>query len=122
MIATSDFHGVPPTPLTRATTGTVTTSGSGGEVGVGVRVGVFVLVLVRVAVGVLVGELTLLDAHDIQTQRIIEEKEKKTEIDMAVMEDDYRKIMKELGFNLLILPIGQRLDNLVGKLLLHGLR
>ncbi|MFC1551004.1 ABC transporter permease [Candidatus Latescibacterota bacterium] len=69
------------------------------------------LLSVIVAVGVLVGELTLLDAHDIQTQRIVEEKEKKTEKDMALMEDDYRKIMKELGFNLLILPKGQRLDN-----------
>jgi putative ABC transport system permease protein len=69
------------------------------------------LLSVIVAVGVLVGELTLLDAHDIQTQRIVEEKVKKAEKDMAIMEDDYRKIMKELGFNLLILPVGQRLDN-----------
>ena len=27
------------------------------------------------------------------------------------MEDEYRKMMKELGYNLLILPRGQRLDN-----------
>ncbi len=69
------------------------------------------LLSVVVAVGVLVGELTVLDAHDIRTQQILAEKERKAERDMAVMEDDYRKIMKELGFNLLILPKGQRLDN-----------
>jgi len=66
---------------------------------------------VIVAVGVLVGELTLIDAHDLQTQLILAEKEKRTEEEMARLEDDYRKIMKELGFNLLILPKGQRLDN-----------
>jgi hypothetical protein len=30
---------------------------------------------------------------------------------MARMEDEYRKMMKELGYNLLILPKGQQLDN-----------
>ena len=69
------------------------------------------LVSVIVAVGVLVGELTLLDTHDLQTQQILAEKEKKTKEEMNRLEDDYRKIMKELGFNLLILPKGQRLDN-----------
>ena len=69
------------------------------------------LVSVIVAVGVLVGELTRLDTHDLQTQQILAEKEKKTKEEMNRLEDDYRKIMKELGFNLLILPKGQRLDN-----------
>lgn len=69
------------------------------------------IVAVIVAVGVLVGELTLLDTHDLQTQQILAEKEKKTEEEMILLEDDYRKIMKELGFNLLILPKDQRLDN-----------
>ena len=69
------------------------------------------LVSVIVAVGVFVAELTLLKAHDLRTSDILAEKQRKTEKDMILMEDDYRKIMKELGFNLLILPKGQRLDN-----------
>jgi putative ABC transport system permease protein len=66
---------------------------------------------VMVAVGVLVTELTLIDAHDEKTRRILAEKEARTAEEMAVMEDDYRKIMKMLGFNLLILPKEQRLDD-----------
>ena len=69
------------------------------------------LVAVIVAVGVLTAQLTLLDAHDIQTSNIIAKKELELTEEMVRMEDDYRKIMKELGFNLLILPKGQRLDN-----------
>lgn len=69
------------------------------------------LVSVIVAVGVFVAELTLLDAHDLLTRRILTEKEKKLTEEMNLMEDDYRKIMKELGFNLLILPKDQRLEN-----------
>ena len=69
------------------------------------------LVSVVVAVGVLVAELTLLEAHDLRTRNILTEKQKKLEEEMTIMEDDYRKIMKELGFNLVILPEDQRLDN-----------
>ncbi len=64
---------------------------------------------VLVAVGVLVAQLTLLDAHDLRTRQILEAKQTATEAEMARLEDDYRKIMKKLGFNLLILPEGQRL-------------
>lgn len=66
---------------------------------------------VIVAAGVLVAELTLLDAHDERTRQILVEKEARTAEEMARMEDDYRKIMKKLGFNLLILPAGQSLEN-----------
>ena len=69
------------------------------------------LISIIAAVGVLVAELTLLDAHDLQTRRILAEKEQKTREEMRRMEDDYRIIMKNMGFNLLILPKGQRLDN-----------
>ena len=69
------------------------------------------LVSVIIAVGVFVAELTLLNAHDLLTRHIIAEKEKKVVEEMNLMEDDYRKIMKELGFNLLILPEDQRLEN-----------
>ncbi|HUU29024.1 MAG TPA: FtsX-like permease family protein [archaeon] len=63
------------------------------------------------AVGVLVAELTLFKSHDEQTKAILAEKEARTAEEMAVMEDDYRKIMLKLGFNLLILPKEQRLED-----------
>ena len=66
---------------------------------------------VVVAAGVLVAELTLLDAHDERTHQIMAEKEANTAEEMARMEDDYRKIMKKMGFNLLVLPAGQSLES-----------
>lgn len=65
---------------------------------------------VIVAVGVLVGQVTLLSVHDVQTRRIVEEKEQLTREEMARLEDDYRIITKDMGFNLLILPATQSLD------------
>ncbi len=70
------------------------------------------VVSVLVAVGVLTSQLTLLDAHDLRTGQILAAKQADTEAEMARLEDDYRKIMKKLGFNLLILPQGQNLDDL----------
>ena len=69
------------------------------------------LLSVVVAVGIFVSLLTLLHAHDIQTERILSEKEKKIEKEMQQMENTYRKIMEEYGFNLIILPKGQNLDD-----------
>jgi len=71
-------------------------------------VGLFAVVI---AVGVFVAQITLLAANDVRTAAILADKEASLAEDMRVMEDDYRKIMKELGFNLLILPRGQKLDN-----------
>ncbi len=89
---------------------------------------------VLIAAGVLVAEYTLLRAHDLRTgdivaakqaeaeqliadfdrrtERIIARKEAETRRQMAAMQDDYRKIMKKLGFNILILPKGQNLGDL----------
>ncbi len=69
------------------------------------------LAAITAAAGVLVAEMTILEAHDIRTRAILAEKEEGIAEDMRRMEDEYRKIMKELGYNLLILPEGQRLDN-----------
>ena len=69
------------------------------------------LLSVVVAVGVLVSLLILLHTHDIQTERILAEKEKKIKKEMQQMENTYRKIMEEYGFNLIILPKGQNLDD-----------
>ena len=69
------------------------------------------VVAVVTAVGVLVAELTLLNSHDIRTQEILSAKEAQMQEEMVQMEDDYRKIMKILGFNLLILPEGQEISD-----------
>ncbi|NQS89359.1 FtsX-like permease family protein [Patescibacteria group bacterium] len=69
------------------------------------------LLSVIVAVGVFISLLTFLHAHDIQTERILSEKEKKIEKEMKKMEDDYRKIMLKLGLNMFILPEDQKLDD-----------
>ncbi len=65
------------------------------------------LVSVAVAAGSLVGALTLLRAHDIRTEEIVARKQAQTEEKMRELEDDYRKIMKKMGFNIAILPRGQ---------------
>ncbi|MFB3904506.1 MAG: ABC transporter permease [Acidobacteriota bacterium] len=69
------------------------------------------LVAVTLAVAVLVGSLTILRLHDLGTERIVARKEQETRQRMALLEDDYRKIMKNLGFNLLILPENQKLSD-----------
>ena len=64
---------------------------------------------VTVAAAVLVAALTLLNSHDRRTEALLAQKEQATAEQMALLQDDYRKIMKKLGFNLLILPEGQDL-------------
>jgi putative ABC transport system permease protein len=70
------------------------------------------LLSVVVAVGCLVGAMTLLRAHDLQTEQIITAKEAETAERMRKLEDDYRKITKNMGFNVLILPKDQNLSDL----------
>jgi putative ABC transport system permease protein len=65
---------------------------------------------VSVAVGVLVGQFTLLRAHDLSTEEFLTAKQAAADARLAKLEDDYRKYMKELGFNLLILPKDQALS------------
>jgi len=69
------------------------------------------VVAVVLAVAVLAGSMTILKLHDLRTERIVARKEQETRKRMAVLEDDYRKIMKNLGFNLLILPGNQKLSD-----------
>ena len=66
---------------------------------------------VMIAVGVLTAEFVLLKSHDLRTQQVLEEKQAQTKAEMEDMEDDYRKIMKKLGLNLVILPSDQKLGN-----------
>ncbi|MFH1068872.1 MAG: FtsX-like permease family protein [Candidatus Glassbacteria bacterium] len=68
------------------------------------------LLSVAAAAGVLVAVLTLLESHDRRTQQVLADKQARTEKEMAGLEDDYRQIMKKLGFNLLVLPTSQSLE------------
>lgn len=70
------------------------------------------LVSIVVAIGCLAGAVTLLRAHDIRSERILAERERETREEMARMEDDYRRIMRDLGHNVLILHEEQDLSRL----------
>jgi|GEM_PF-108539 len=92
------------------------------------------LAAMTVAVASLTGALTLLKAHELQTREIlaakqreteaaIDKKRKQVEVNVArhrkkvelagkKLNDTMRKITKNLGFNLLILPIDQDLNEL----------
>jgi len=76
---------------------------------------VLALLAIVIAASVLVSELTVLKAHDIQTDFILGEKEQRLEDEMDKMEDDYRKIALELGLNVLILPEGENPDDFYAK-------
>jgi putative ABC transport system permease protein len=70
------------------------------------------LLSVIIAIAVLISAATSLSIHDYETQKIIREKELETAQRMKDLENDFRVIMKKLGFNLLILPEGQNLADL----------
>lgn len=61
------------------------------------------VVSVFVAVGCLVAVLTLLRLHDVYTDELVAVKEAEMRAEMRRLEDDYRKITKNLGFNIVIL-------------------
>ncbi len=64
------------------------------------------------AVACLVAALAILQKHDARTEQVIAAKEAETRQEMAKLEDDYRKLMLKMGFNVLILPKGQNLSDL----------
>jgi len=70
------------------------------------------LLSVVVAIACLVGAVSLLQAHDIRTRQIIAAKEAQTKREMDKLEDEMRKAMKKMGFNVLILPRDQNLADL----------
>jgi len=73
------------------------------------------LLSVVFAVTSIIGAVTMLDIHDIKTDTLITNKEKETRERLAILQDDYRKITKKLGFNLLILPENQNLSDLYAE-------
>jgi len=70
------------------------------------------LFAVTVAIGSLTGALTLLKVHDLQTQKILTEKEEETKKKMEILKDEMRKATLKLSFNLLILPKQQSIRDL----------
>ncbi len=68
------------------------------------------VVSVAMAVAVVTAAFTLLRAHDVRTDEMLAAKHAAAHARLAKLEDDYRKYMKELGFNLLILPKDQELS------------
>ena len=55
------------------------------------------------AMGCLVGISTLLGAHDARVAELTAQKQAETSALMAVAQDDYRKMMKTMGYNVVIL-------------------
>ncbi len=56
-----------------------------------------------------VGADALLRAHDLQTDRLLVARARTTQREMQRMEDDYRRIMRDLGYNVMIVAGGQDL-------------
>jgi len=69
------------------------------------------LLSVAVAVGCLVGSLTLMHLHVGRTRMVLENKRYETQKKMQVLEDDIKKAMRKLGFNIVILPKDQNLSD-----------
>ncbi|MCA1810252.1 MAG: ABC transporter permease [Lentisphaerae bacterium] len=61
------------------------------------------------AIGSLVGSVILLRAHDARTEKLLERKQADMQAEMDRMEDDYRRIMRKLGHNVMILHEKQSL-------------
>ena len=70
------------------------------------------LLSITLAAAIISHSLVSLATHDLRTEEIISNKEEETRIRMAKLEDDYRIIMKKMGFNLLIVPEDQNLADL----------
>ena len=68
-----------------------------------------------VAVAGLVGALAILQKHDLRTEQITAARQAATRQEMAKLEDDYRKLMLKMGFNVLILPKDQNLSDLYAE-------
>ncbi len=76
---------------------------------IGYRKTGFLLILLSVvaAMTAWIGSGALLRAHDYQTRLLLVERQRATQREMQRMEDDYRLIMRDLGYNVMILPGGQ---------------
>lgn len=70
---------------------------------------------VTVAVACLVGSVALLAGHDLQTEAVIAGMEEATKARLAELQEDYRKIVLQLGFNVFIVPKGAQATDVYGN-------
>lgn len=68
-----------------------------------------------VAVAAVLATIGALRCYDRQTESVISEMEEATKAEMAKLEDEIRKSMKGLGFNLFIFPEGQDLSEVYAE-------
>lgn len=69
------------------------------------------LLVIGAAAASVVVSFASLRQHDRQTEAILEQKRRETVDRVARLQDDYRKMMKRMGFNILILPKDQNLGD-----------
>ena len=67
---------------------------------------------VTVAIACLVAVVTLLRMQDTRAERVLAEREQETRREMERLEDDYRRIMRDLGHNVLVIHRDQPLAEL----------
>ena len=67
---------------------------------------------IAVALATVVGAVTLLSAHELRTEQIVADKERDTREQMTRLEDDYRIMMRDMGYNVLILHEDQSVEDL----------
>jgi len=67
------------------------------------------LFAVGVAMMAWIGSDALLRAHDLRTRTLLDERARTTQREMQRMEDDYRRIMRQLGHNVMIVAADQEL-------------
>ncbi len=70
------------------------------------------LLSVTVATTATIGAVSLLRANALLTERILDGHERAAQMESARMEDDYRRIMRDLGHNVMILSDAQDLNAL----------
>ena len=66
---------------------------------------------VSIAVSFIICSFAVLNLHDLRTNKILTEKISETKKSAAALKNDMRKITKKMGFNVLILPEKQSLDD-----------
>jgi len=69
------------------------------------------LTSVAIAVACVISSSVFLHSHELNTKKIIKQKEIDTNERVKKLEDDYRKITKNMGFNILIIPKEQNLND-----------
>lgn len=70
---------------------------------------------VAIATACLIAQLIVLQKHDLATEQIVAQRQAEVTRKMAALQDDVRKITKNLGFNVLILPKDQNLADLYAQ-------